>query len=137
MRRTYRTLNDCEMRNNAEVGLFTKPSGLNLLLLVNDMSSITNMNIILGQGSAVKEVHNVKKQNLEVNQQYVVQHVEDKKKEDKDKIHDFEKSNRIDTENDNDKEKKKGKKSDKRRAEKEKQKQKNHLVQSKIIDIRV
>jgi len=26
MRRTYRTLNDCEMQHNAEVGLFTKPS---------------------------------------------------------------------------------------------------------------
>jgi hypothetical protein len=99
------------------------------------MSSTTNMNIILGQGSAVKEVHNVKKQNLEVNQQYVVQHVEDKKKEDKDKIQDFEKSNRIDMKND--KEKKKGKKSNKRGAEKEKQKQKNNFLQSKIIDIRV
>ena len=99
------------------------------------MSSTTNMNIILGQGSAVKEVHNVKKQNLEVNQQYVVQHVEDKKKEDKDKIQDFEKSNRIDMEKD--REKKKGKKSNKRGAEKEKQKQKNDFLQSKIIDIRV
>ncbi|OQY09897.1 MAG: hypothetical protein B6I30_09185 [Desulfobacteraceae bacterium 4572_187] len=28
MRRTYRTLNDCEMQHNAEVGLFTKPSKL-------------------------------------------------------------------------------------------------------------
>ena len=26
MRRTYRTLNDCEMQHNAEVGLFTRPS---------------------------------------------------------------------------------------------------------------
>jgi len=26
MRRTYRTLNDCEMRHNAEDGLFTRPS---------------------------------------------------------------------------------------------------------------
>ena len=26
MRRTFRTLNDCEMQHNAEVGLFTKPS---------------------------------------------------------------------------------------------------------------
>jgi len=99
------------------------------------MSSTTDMNIILGQGSAVKEVHNIKKQNLEINQQYVIQHVEDKKKEDKDKIQDFEKSNRIDMEKD--KEKKKGKKSNKRGAEKEKQKQKNNFLQSKIIDIRV
>ncbi len=28
MRRTYRTLNDCEMQRNAEVGLFTRPSEL-------------------------------------------------------------------------------------------------------------
>ena len=99
------------------------------------MSSTTNMNIILGQGSAVKEVHNVKKQNLEVNQQCVAQHVEDKKKEEKNKIQDFEKSNRIDTKNDN--EKNKGKKSNKRGAEKKKQKQKNDFLQSKIIDVRV
>jgi acetylornithine/succinyldiaminopimelate/putrescine aminotransferase len=26
MRHTYRTLNDCEMQHNAEVGFFTKPS---------------------------------------------------------------------------------------------------------------
>jgi len=26
MRRTYHTLNDCELQHNAEVGLFTKPS---------------------------------------------------------------------------------------------------------------
>ena len=30
MRRTYRTLNGCEMQCNAEVGLFTKPSIFNL-----------------------------------------------------------------------------------------------------------
>jgi len=28
MRRTYRTLNDCKMQHNAEVGLFTRPSYL-------------------------------------------------------------------------------------------------------------
>jgi len=26
MRRTYRTLNDCEMQHNTEVGLFSRPS---------------------------------------------------------------------------------------------------------------
>ncbi|MBT8372489.1 MAG: hypothetical protein KJO34_16095, partial [Deltaproteobacteria bacterium] len=30
MKRTYRTLNGCEMQYNAEVGLFTKPSTLNV-----------------------------------------------------------------------------------------------------------
>jgi len=28
MRRTHRTLNDCEMQHNAEVGFFTRPSTL-------------------------------------------------------------------------------------------------------------
>jgi len=31
MRRSYRTLNDCEMQHNAEVGLFTRPSNTNQL----------------------------------------------------------------------------------------------------------
>ena len=93
------------------------------------------MNIVLGQGTAIKEVHNVKKQNLEVNQQCVVQHVEDKKKEDKNRVQDFEKSNRINMEKK--KEKIKGKKSNKRGLEKEKQKEKNSLLQRNIIDIKV
>ncbi|MBT8373043.1 MAG: hypothetical protein KJO34_18910, partial [Deltaproteobacteria bacterium] len=33
MKRTYRTLNGCEMQYNAEVGLFTKPSILILEIL--------------------------------------------------------------------------------------------------------
>ena len=33
MRRTYRTLNDCEMQHNAEVGLFTRPSIFETLAL--------------------------------------------------------------------------------------------------------
>jgi hypothetical protein len=93
------------------------------------------MNIVLGQGSAIKDVHNTKKQNLEVNQQCVVQHVEDKKKEDKNKIQDFEKSNRINIEKK--KEKIKGKKNNKRGSEKENQKEKNNLLQTNIIDIKV
>ena len=31
------------------------------------------MNIVLGQGAAIKEVHNAKKQNLELNQQLIAQ----------------------------------------------------------------
>ena len=45
------------------------------------MSNTTDMNIVLGQGSAIKEVHNIGRQNLELNQQVVAQKTEDKKKE--------------------------------------------------------
>ena len=57
------------------------------------------------------------------------------KKEDKDKVQDFEKSNRIDMEKD--KEKKKGKKDNNRGAETKKQKNKNNLLKKNIIDITV
>ena len=45
------------------------------------MTGTSNINIIVGQGTAIKEIHNVKKQNLEINQQYVAQKAEDDKKE--------------------------------------------------------
>ena len=34
MRRTCRTLNDCKMQHNAEVGLFTKPSVLTVIIRI-------------------------------------------------------------------------------------------------------
>jgi hypothetical protein len=99
------------------------------------MPSSTDMNIILGQGTAIKEVHNVKKQNLEFNQQFVAQNTEDKKKEDKSKVQEFETSSRIDIKKD--KEKKKGKKGNKKDSKKKKQKEKINLSEGKIIDITV
>jgi hypothetical protein len=102
---------------------------------VNEMASTTDMNIILGQGSAIKEVHNVKKQNLEMSQQFVAQNIEEKKKEDKDKVQDFEKSNRIEIKNQE--EKKKGKKGNKRSAKKKKHEKKIDLSEGSIIDITV
>jgi len=37
MRRAYRTLNDCEMQHNAEVGLFTKSSDLKLHFIPEEL----------------------------------------------------------------------------------------------------
>jgi len=47
------------------------------------MASTGDINIVLGQGSAIKEVHNVRKQSLELSQQFVAQRTEVKKKEEK------------------------------------------------------
>jgi hypothetical protein len=102
---------------------------------VNEMASTTDMNIILGQGSAIKEVHNVKKQNLEISQQFVAQNIEGKKKEDKDKVQDFEQSNRIEIKNQE--EKKKGKKGNKKSAKKKEHEKKIDLSEGSIIDITV
>lgn len=67
------------------------------------MVGTTNMNIILGQGDAVKEIHNVKKQNLELNQQFVAQETEDRKKEEKQKIQDLKKGDRLEVKEDEEK----------------------------------
>lgn len=50
------------------------------------MSSMTDINIVLSQGTAVKEVQNVRKQTLDLNQQYVGQQAEVLRKEDKEKV---------------------------------------------------
>lgn len=63
------------------------------------------MNIILGQGTSIKEIHNVKKQNLEFSQQFVAQKTEDTKKEDKSKVQEFDTKNRIEIQKDPEKKK--------------------------------
>ena len=58
--------------------------------------SITNdMNIVIGQGTAIKEVHNVKKQNLEINQQFIAQAAGDEKREKKTKVQEFDTENKV------------------------------------------
>ena len=99
------------------------------------MSGTTHMNIILGQGNTIKEVHNVKKQNLEMNQQFVAQKTEDIKKEDKSKVQESETKNRIESEKD--KEKKKDQKGNKKRSNNENQEENRNLSEGKLIDIRV
>jgi hypothetical protein len=99
------------------------------------MSGTTNMNIIIGQGNTIKEVHNVKKQNLEMNQQFVAQNSEDIKKEDKTKVQEFETKNRIEAEKD--KEKQKNQKGKKKKSNKKNKKEKISLSEGNLIDIRV
>ncbi|MEJ2656873.1 MAG: hypothetical protein P8012_06710 [Desulfobacterales bacterium] len=93
------------------------------------------MNIILGQGNTIKEVHNIKKQNLEMNQQFVAQNSDDLKREEKTKVQEFEKNNRIETKKD--KERKKDHKKQKKNKNTDKQKNKLDLSEGKLIDIRV
>ena len=68
------------------------------------MTGTTHMNAILGQGTAIKEVHNVKKQNLETNQQFAAQNAEEEKKEEKTKVQHFETTDKIKITSDKEKE---------------------------------
>ena len=104
----------------------------------DDMASTTDMNIILGQGNAIKEVHNVRKQSLELNQQFVAQKTEDKKKEDKVKVQEFETDNKIEIRSDEEKEHHQGSKDNEKDPRKEQPEEESDLTKRNyLIDIKV
>jgi len=101
------------------------------------MVGTSNMNIVLSQGNAVREVQNIKKQSMEMNQQLAAQHSEDKKKTEKNKVDTFDTRNKIEVRDDE----KKGKK---RFLAKKKSSEKKEIEESdpkssegKLLDITV
>ena len=64
------------------------------------MTSTSNMNIILGQGAAVKEIHNIRKQNLELSQQFIAQTTVEQKKKDKLKVQRADDTSKIEADKD-------------------------------------
>jgi hypothetical protein len=101
------------------------------------MSNATDMNIVLGQGSAIKEVHNIGRQNLELNQQFVAQKTEDKKKEDKKKVQDFETGNRIEIKGDEEKKNREDSRYDEEGSKKKKSKEVFDSSGGSLINIKV
>ena len=100
------------------------------------MVGTSNMNVVLAQGSAVREVQNIKKQSMEMNQQFAAQHTEEKKKTEKSQIDTFETRNKIEVRDDEEQQKKK--RLAKRKAKK-KEKEEGDPVPSegKFLDITV
>ena len=100
------------------------------------MTSTTDINIVLGQGNAIKEVHNVRKQTLELNQQFVAQETEEKKKEDKAKVQGFRTENRIEIKGD---EEKKSNDSgyNKNDSKNEKLEEEQDISEGNLIDIKI
>ena len=96
------------------------------------MSSTINMNVVLSQGNAVKEVQSVKHQNLELNQILVSQHQEKKKEEEKGRVQEFEDTEKVRIDKDGSKNSGQEVKSeqDKKRGIKTRQrnKEKEHIV---------
>lgn len=99
------------------------------------MSSTSNINSILSQGTAIKEIQNVRKQNLELNQQYVLQHAEIQKKEDKQKVLESNAGGNVEIGIENERKNKK----DKKEKQKNKDMADNESISSDehIIDITV
>ena len=101
------------------------------------MAATTNVNIILGQGNAVNEVHNIRKQNLELNQQVVAQETEGKKKEDKAKVQEFEASDKVTIQEEEQDKDNQGAQKKRKRAIKGKSKGESVTSGGNRIDIRV
>ena len=101
------------------------------------MAATTNMNIILGQGNSVNEVHNIRKQNLELNQQFVAQETDGKKKKDKAKVQKFEAPDKVAIQEDEQEKDDKGHKRKRKRAIKVKSEGESVTSGGNRIDIRV
>jgi hypothetical protein len=95
------------------------------------------MNIILGQGNAINEIHNVKKQNLELNQQFVAQETEDRKKEEKQKVKDLRKGDRIEVKGDEEKSPGEDPGNKKKDPQKKKGEEKIPSLEGSLLDITV
>jgi len=103
------------------------------------MASTTDMNIVIGQGNAIKEVHNVRKQSLELNQQFVAQQTEQKKKEDRVTVQEFESPQRIgiEEEEQEDKRDKKNFGDDQRESKQKQPGEESDQPEGSLIDIKV
>ncbi len=99
------------------------------------MTSADNMSGVLRQSSAIPEVHNIRKQTLEMSQQFMAQNTETQKKEAKSKVQGSETKSRVEMKQDQEPKNQKGKQKKKRAAEKEKSQPQSTLPPKKIIDI--
>ena len=101
------------------------------------MTGTGDMNIILGQGTAVKEVHNIKKQTLEINQQFVAQEVENDKKKEKSKIKRLENGDKVEIKSEQEDKSKEKKKDKKKSSKKKKSDDELKMNEGNLIDIKV
>lgn len=101
------------------------------------MTNITDMNIVLGQGSAVKNMHNVGRHNLELNKQFAAQIIESRKQEKKKKIQETETDNRVEIDNKQKKKNKEESRQHKKDSKKNDEKKSTDSSEGSIIDIKV
>lgn len=98
------------------------------------MSSTINMNVVVSQGNAVKEVQSVKHQNLELNQPLVAQQRKKKEEEGKNRVQEFEDTEKAKINKDESRDSKQEPKSERNQKKKEKgeettdNKQPDHIV---------
>jgi hypothetical protein len=101
------------------------------------MASTTDMNIIMTQGAAIKEVQSAKKQNLNVNQQFVAQQPLKERKEAASKIQKTEDTVIVEKRNEREEKEKKRRRREREAVEKEAEDKEDQTQARQVIDIRV
>jgi hypothetical protein len=101
------------------------------------MAGSSDMNVVLGQSTAVKEVHNTQKQNMELNQQFISQTGENEKKEAKSKVQNSEKGDRVTLKKDEEKEEKNQKRQKKEKPKNKPSEEERQPSEGSLIDITV
>lgn len=101
------------------------------------MTGTDHMNIILGQANTINEVHNIRKQNLELNQQLVAQTMEEKKKEDRSQVQRFEDGSRVMISSDEEKKDREGHKENRDEARHKQNQEEIPVSEGNRIDIKV
>ena len=101
------------------------------------MAGTSGMNIVLGQGSAIKELHNVRRQSLDMNQQFVAQNMDEKKKEGRQKVEEFEDGHKIETKDDQEEGGEGGLRHEQKGKERKQGEGESGMSQGNLIDIRV
>ena len=101
------------------------------------MASDTNLNIVLSQGHAVKNIYNVKKQNLELQQQFAAQHTDVKEKRKKEKVLSFSADNNVQVKEDQHGERRDGYKAARKEKRSEDTRETGPEKEGALIDIKV
>jgi len=101
------------------------------------MAGITDVNIVLGQADSIKEVHNVRKEQLEMNQQFIAQEATDKKIEEKVKVQELDTEDRVEIKGDQEGNENREGKEGKKDSQGDKKGGKSKLSKGTLINIKV
>jgi len=101
------------------------------------MGSSTDMNIILGQGNAIKEVQQVRRDHLELNQQGVSQQAEARKKHEKSRVQTFDAKERVTLRPDEEKKRQERNREGEKRKPKKRESEGSEYAEGDFIDIKV
>lgn len=101
------------------------------------MTITSSMNIIVGQGTAIKEVHNVRKQNLELGQHFIAQHAEGQKKEENSRVQESEHHGRVEEDKEEKEKKQQRQKGDEEKSREGRKTGSKFGTEGNLIDITV